>query len=1584
MEKQKLDNRSSKKPLLFSSLRKKLTVSFSFLFLAILIALILTGLFGMPFIPFAGSWGQQRAEAFKSLNLVADLKKERLLRWLEERRDDSRVLAESNLVKTGVFRLRSIIHENIASGRGNDTLSADMLKNKLYQDMMQHITLVKNTYGEYVMIEIADVSTGYVLACTDKTKLGKRISQVEHLRERLNSDEVALYFEKDINTGSFDLNISVPVKYSDKVIAALIMHIDLNGFVNPLLHTGEGLGETGEALLVDEDARIITPLKHPLQDGREAEPMEYVIKAKPAVFSARGEEGIIETEDYRGVAVLAAFRYIPVSHVKGWGMVVKRDRSELFAPLVLWTYYHLLTGLIGVIVVVGLTRFLAGKVTGPLRSLSGVAEKVAEGDLSCRSEVTTGDEVGALAETFNSMVDRVQNWREELREKVHIRTEELNLANEELISEVSVRRKAENELRKALDELQQRSAETAALFEGSQAVLKFEDFKEAARSIFNSCKNLIGATAGYVALLSEDGSENEVLFLDSGGLQCSVNPDLPMPIRGLRAEAYKTGKTVYENRFNDSNWVKFMPDGHVTLENVLFAPLIIERKSIGLLGIANKQGGFTENDARMASAFCELAAIALYNSRLLESLNRSEEKNRRLFESANDSIFLIDLETRRLIDINDNAAERLGYTREEMLGLTINDIDAPMAADRNDDIIRELREKESVVFEHAHRHKDGTVIPVEISSRIFDFGDQKIIQSFVRDITERKRYESVLKEKQIFIQSIADTIPNILYIFDIVERNFVYANQMLNILLGYVTEEILQMGESAYRELIHPDDLPKWRAHLNYLLTLRDGDIISIEFRLKSVDGAWLWINNRNVVFSRTDSGLPKLILGTAQDITEQKKSEEELERHQHKLEDIVNERTAELIRTNEEIENEIAERRSVERALRLNEARLEVLVELNQMYGESIDSIADFALEEAIRLTMSTFGYFGCLNEDETVFTVRAWSKTVMKECRIVDKPLQFQLETSGLWGEPVRKRKPVIINDYPSSSLHWKGLPYGHVPVFRFMSVPIFDGKRIVAIAAVANKQGEYDESDVRQLTLLMEGMWQIVQRKRAEEALRESEEKYRDLYDNAPDMYHSLDENGIIIDCNETEARMLGYSKQYIIGTHITEFFTEKSNRLFEVGFERLKKEKFLFNEEREFMKRDGTIFTANLNIFADFDENGNLIRTRTIARDISESKLAEERLITSEHRYRMLSQEFNALLDAMSDSIMLLSPDFQILWANKGASLILDKSSDEMKGQYCYTLWYDRDYPCEKCPAAKCLRTCEAETMFVGTNRGKAFDIRAFPIKDESEEVSNILVVTSDVTETINLQAEAMRASHLASLGELAAGVAHEINNPINGIINYAQILIDRKESGHSMDIISNDLARQIIHESERIASIVRSLLSFSKDAKDEKSYTRIEDIVSDTLALTGAQLRKDGIRLKKNIPRKLPEVAVHYQQIEQVFLNIVNNARFALNQKYPENHKNKLLEITVNEITVDEDQFVRISFTDSGIGIPSENLDKVMNPFFTTKHSSKGTGLGLSISHGIVGSHGGRIFVESTEGKFTRLIVELPVGNRVAK
>jgi PAS domain S-box-containing protein len=309
-------------------------------------------------------------------------------------------------------------------------------------------------------------------------------------------------------------------------------------------------------------------------------------------------------------------------------------------------------------------------------------------------------------------------------------------------------------LQTMLEESRQRQAEIAALLESSRAVLECREFQSAARAIFDSCKKLLGASSGYIALLSDDGTENEVLFLDSGGLRCTVDSSLPMPIRGLREKAYRSGKAVFENRFARSEWVGFLPEGHVRLDSVLFVPLLIQGEVVGLLGIANKPGGFTDHDAHMASAFGELAAIALRNSRTMEELENSEERFRSLTQSAGDGIVSTDHKG-NIVLWNRAAESMFGYPADEIVGQPLTTVIPDRFHQAHKDGIRRvISTGESRIMGTAvdvvGRKVDGREFPIELSLSSWKSKAGTFFTGILRDTSERKEAEEEVRSLAAF------------------------------------------------------------------------------------------------------------------------------------------------------------------------------------------------------------------------------------------------------------------------------------------------------------------------------------------------------------------------------------------------------------------------------------------------------------------------------------------------------------------------------------------------------------------------------------------------------------------------------------------------------------------------------------------------------------------------------------------------------------------------------------------------------------------------------------------------------------------
>jgi signal transduction histidine kinase len=375
-----------------------------------------------------------------------------------------------------------------------------------------------------------------------------------------------------------------------------------------------------------------------------------------------------------------------------------------------------------------------------------------------------------------------------------------------------------------------------------------------------------------------------------------------------------------------------------------------------------------------------------------------------------------------------------------------------------------------------------------------------------------------------------------------------------------------------------------------------------------------------------------------------------------------------------------------------------------------------------------------------------------------------------------------------------------------------------------------------------------------------------------------------------------------------------------------------------------------------------------------RDMAGVVLERETFLrASEESHRQLSQQFSALLEGITDRIDLISPDLHILWSNHGGGHLIPGRDLTGPAGCCFASRFHRSEPCPHCPALRCFASGQPESSELGDAQGRIYSLRAFPVKDQQGTVVQVIVISEDITEKRAGEQQQLRASQLASLGELAAGVAHEINNPISGVINYAQLIVNHTAA----ESREHDLARRIIKEGDRIATIVRELLIFARDEDQELRRISLREALSEALVLCENHLRKDRIDLRIQVPADLPLLESRSHQIEQLLLNLLVNARHALAEKYPDGDSDKILAVSAETVELDGRPFVRIKIRDHGTGIAPELLGKVMNPFFTTKPAGIGTGLGLSISFEIAKRHGGALRLVSDYGQWTEVVVDLP-------
>jgi PAS domain S-box-containing protein len=359
------------------------------------------------------------------------------------------------------------------------------------------------------------------------------------------------------------------------------------------------------------------------------------------------------------------------------------------------------------------------------------------------------------------------------------------------------------------------------------------------------------------------------------------------------------------------------------------------------------------------------------------------------------------------------------------------------------------------------------------------------------------------------------------------------------------------------------------------------------------------------------------------------------------------------------------------------------------------------------------------------------------------------------------------------------------------------------------------------------------------------------------------------------------------------------------------------------------------------------------------------LAILRDITERNKSELLVKEQKALTDRILEStpnaVAVVGKDRHIIMINKAFEGTFQLAKDKIEGK-------------EIGEIIPVPRIIDAISQALASNMSQyPIEFRFKIGAQEKTLIGDIIIMREnevlahfeDVTEEREIQGRLYLTDRLASLGEMAAGIAHELNNPLTGVVALSQLLL---ESGVPPEI--KDDLEAISSEGQRAASVVRNLLSFARSHNLSAQPVEINSIIDQVLKLRAYEHRVNNIEIVTHLAPDLPEIIADRFQMQQVFLNIVLNAEQAM----IESHNRGSLTVTTERIEGN----IKISFADNGPGIPQDIINRIFDPFFTTKEVGKGTGLGLSICYGIVSKQGGRIYAESQLGQGATFIVELPI------
>ena len=394
-----------------------------------------------------------------------------------------------------------------------------------------------------------------------------------------------------------------------------------------------------------------------------------------------------------------------------------------------------------------------------------------------------------------------------------------------------------------------------------------------------------------------------------------------------------------------------------------------------------------------------------------------------------------------------------------------------------------------------------------------------------------------------------------------------------------------------------------------------------------------------------------------------------------------------------------------------------------------------------------------------------------------------------------------------------------------------------------------------------------------------------------------------------------------------------------------------------------------------------------RTQTTIKDLigiediklgffQEAQAKMEELKASNRKLEEKRQEVEAILDAIVDVLIVLSDDLRILSVNNVYHQLFADSQPE--GKFCHQVFHRQDQPCVQCPVMTALQkrsVCRGQGIKQARDMNRSFDLVASPMSQGRGEPSKVLLFMRDVTREKEYQLQFMQAEKMATVGVLAAGVAHEINNPLTSILGFTDGLkrrLPRLEDKVETEVLEDmrEYVQTIRQEGQRCQEIVQNLLTFSRPRNSPFGQVNLRRLVTDCLKIIHYRLKKcPQVNVQLNMDSDLPFVHGDEAQLKQVVLNLLTNALDALSGQ-------GVLRILVKR---EPDSMVSLEVEDSGPGISPEYLERVFDPFFTTKPVGEGTGIGLSTCYNIVQAHSGRIYVcsEPEKGSSFRILIPMP-------
>ncbi len=504
-------------------------------------------------------------------------------------------------------------------------------------------------------------------------------------------------------------------------------------------------------------------------------------------------------------------------------------------------------------------------------------------------------------------------------------------------------------------------------------------------------------------------------------------------------------------------------------------------------------------------------------------------------------------------------------------------------------------------------------------------------------------------------------------------------------------------------------------------------------------------------------------------------------------------------------------------------------------------------------------------------------------------------------------------------------------------------------------------------------------LLEKRRAEELLAAAERKFRTIFENANDAILLLDGERFV-EVNPMAEHMYAASRKDLLNRSLLDFSpTEQpcgvNSR--SLAIDRIRAA--LGGTPQSFgwrhLRTDG--LPVDVHVVLSPVEIGGKPLVLAVVRYIAESKLMEHDLREGEERYRRLSQQFNALLDAIPDALLLHSRELEIVWANRAAIDFIGENDPGSSERHCYALLHRTSAPYDGCPVLESFRTGMPAKSIIPFPGDRTWEVRAVPVKNETGEVENVIELGRDVTEIRKLEQQLIHAQKMEAVGQLAGGIAHDFNNIITALIGYADLLLMKLAEGDP----SRHFVEQMLTTAERAADLTQGLLAFSRKKVFNLQPVNFNEIIRWAQSFL-VRIIGDDVEIRTELEPRDLIVMADSGQIEQVLMNLAANARDAMPNGGLLTLRAARCELDAGFIRVhgygEPGCYLCVEVSDTGVGMDEETQRKIFEPFYTTKEPGKGTGLGLSIVYGIIKEHGGYINVQSRPGSGSTFRIYLPL------